>query len=797
MKKISWNGDWMFHNDIHKTPQVPVTLPHDAMMTEKRLKGMKNGAAAGFYPGGRYVYRKTFRAEKSWQDQVVLLEFEGIYQKSTVLLNGQKIGGWIYGYTGFTVDLTDKLKIGEENEITVIADNSQTPNSRWYTGSGIYRDVFVYVGDRQHIVPDSIWVRTESIDPVTVRVTAEVKNLAVDSKVVVELWDMETDALAASGEGTDCRIFAPELKLWDAENPNLYRVVVRIEKNGMAIDEAQTISGIRTLSVSAQTGILVNGKSVKLRGGCIHHTNGILGAVSTRELEFSKVKKLKEAGFNAIRSAHNPAAKGLLEACDKLGMYVMDEAFDQWRFRKVDYDYSVWFDAEWQKDMAAMIRKDRSHPCVIMYSIGNEIGDTGKPSGAELNKRLAGFCRSKDPTRPVINCINPVVSAMGGAPGKGRPEDMIDPYAETKNSQATASLLANIIVTVVPFIQKMMGKPDKVEKLLKPCFDTLDIVGLNYAENCYEPHHRTAPGRVMLGAETYPHSLAARWPFIAEHPYVLGDFMWTAMDYLGEAGVGVPVYGTTKGGFNRPYPCVSGGCGAIDLIGHKETECYAAAIAWGEYPKPYIAVRPVNHSGEKHFFGMWRATDAVSSWSWTGCEGKTAEIEVYSPGAKVELYQNGKSLGRKHVVNGKADFTVTYKKGNLKAVCYDGMGKKLAEDTICSAGAETILTVKPETTHAKADTSRYVFVEVALTDKNGIVKLLEDRKVTVTVNGAATLAAIGSGNPITEESFTGSSYTTWFGRMGFYVRGTGEAGEAEITVQAEGMEPVRITQYFE
>lgn len=794
MKKISFNSGWLFHNDIKNTTEIPVTLPHDAMQTERRLPGMKNGAAAGFFPGGRYIYRKLFTPEERWKDQRVILELEGVYRRSTVLLNGKKLGGWVNGYTGYTVDLTDALRFGEENELKVIADNSQTPNSRWYTGSGIYRDVLLHIGPKEHIVPDGICVIAESIEPAVLHVTVETEILSADSCVMVRVFDGEN--LVAEGMGADCRVTVPNAKLWDAEHPNLYRVVALIENHAEVIDESEILTGVRSLSWNAKTGLLVNGKETKLRGGCIHHTNGILGAVSTRSVEYSKVKKLKDAGFNAIRSAHNPAAKGLLEACDTLGMYVMDEAFDQWQFKKVDYDYSLYFDTEWQKDLGAMIRKDRSHPSVIMYSIGNEIGDTGKPQGARISIELADFCRRADPSRPTVNCINPVVSNMGGSRSKGKPEDVVDPYVETKSSAATASLLANIIVTVVPFIQKLMGKPEKVEKLLKPCFDAVDIVGLNYAEHCYEPHHSYAPERIMLGSETYPHSMARRWELVEKHPYVLGDFMWTALDYLGEAGVGVPIYGTSRGGFNRPFPCVSGGCGAIDLIGHKETECFAAAIAWGQYQKPYIAVRPVNHSGEKHFFGMWRNTDAVSSWTWSGCEGRIAKIEVYSPGVSVELFQDGQSLGRKLVQDGKVDFTTTYCKGALRAVCYDGKSNKLAESEIRSAGDETVLTLSPEVERAKADTGSLVFVEAALTDKDGIVKLLEDRKVGVTVEGAATLAAIGSGNPVTEESFTGNSYTTWFGRMGFYVRSTGESGEARITVNAEGLENRTIIVSF-
>lgn len=786
MKKIPFNSNWLFHNDITNSPDIPVTLPHDAMLTEERLPGMKNGAAAGFFPGGRYVYRKRFIPEESWKDQSVILELEGAYRRSTVILNNRKLGGWINGYTGYTVDLSEDLDYCKENELTIVVDNSQTPNSRWYTGSGIYRDVFMYVGPKEHIEPDGITVITESIEPAVLHVSVETVSLSTDSRVLVKVFDDEKCVI--QGEGMDCRVTVPNAKLWDAEHPNLYRVVVSIENKHKVVDEAEVITGIRSLSWSAKSGLLINGVETKLRGGCLHHTNGILGAVSTRSVELAKVKKLKEAGFNAIRSAHNPMGKALLEACDALGLYVMDEAFDQWQFKKVDYDYSIYFDSEWQKDLGSMIRKDRSHPCVVLYSIGNEIGDTGKIEGVRLSRELADFCHKADPTRPTINCINPVVSTMGGARSKGKPDDTVDPYMQTKNSAATASLLANIIVTMVPFIQKFMGKPEKVEKLLKPCFDTVDIVGLNYAENCYEPHHRYDPERIMVGSETYPHSMAHRWTLVEKHSYVLGDFMWTAMDYLGEAGIGVPIYGTGKGGFNRPYPCISGGCGAIDLIGHKGAECYAAAIAWGQYQKPYIAVRPMNHSGEKHFFGMWRNTDAISSWSWYGCEGRPAEIEVYSPGTTVELFQDGQSLGRKALVENKADFTTIYRRGELKAVCYDSSGKELSEDVLCTAENKTILTLRPEKELAKADTGSLVFVEVALTDSAGIEKMLEDRKVNITIAGPASLAAVGSGNPVTEENFTGNSYTTWFGRMGFYIRSNGERGEAIVTVQAEGLE---------
>lgn len=790
MNKIRWNKNWFFCNLLRPDTGREVTLPHDAMQTEKRLPNMKNGAAAGFFPGGRYQYRKRFTAPEDWRDQSVIVEFEGVYQNSSVLCNDVQIGGWVYGYTGFTVDLTEHLRIGEENEIRVIADNSRTPNSRWYTGSGIYRDVNLYVGDKRHIAVDGIKVITESIDPAVLHVTTELENAA---GLGVEIIVYDGEKPVARGQSSDCRITIPEVRLWSAETPHLYRVTARLRDGETVIDEQECVTGIRSLAWSAEKGLQVNGETVKLRGGCIHHDNGILGACAPAKVEERKVRILKEAGFNAIRSAHNSCSKALLAACDKLGVYVMDEAFDCWLLMKVDYDYSIYFDDNWEKDLRAMLRKDWSHPSVVMYSIGNEIGDTGKPEGAEISRKLTAVCHELDPSRPVINCINPVVSNMGGKRSKAKPTDSVDPYLETKNSAATASLLANIIVTVVPFIQKLMGKPEKVEKLLKPCFDAVDIVGLNYAEHCYEPHHGCDPKRIMLGSETYPHSMARRWKLVEQHPYVIGDFMWTAMDYLGEAGIGVPIYGSSKGGFNRPYPCVSGGCGAIDLIGHLETEGVAAAIAWGQYNKPYIAVRPVNHSGEKYFFGMWRATDAEHSWSWKGCEGKTAQIEVYSPGASVELLQDGQSLGRKPLLEMKAEYTTAYRPGELRAVSYDENGNTLAEDVLITAGGETVLTVKAYSPVLKADGEDLSFVSVELTDSKGIVKGLEDRAIKVEVTGAGELAAIGSGNPVTEESFTGSSYTSWKGRMGFYVRSKVEPGEIRIRITADGVEPVEQT----
>ena len=795
MKFTKWNQGWMFWDDRMPDKKQKVWLPHDAMLTEKRLKDVKNGVTMGFFPGGKYHYQKVLFGEPEYAAQTVMLEFEGVYMKSSVLLNGERVGGRIYGYSTFFVDLTGKLKIGEDNVIEVIADNTQTPNSRWYSGSGIYRDVYLArAPGKAYIVPNETKLVTVSLDPPTVHVEAVLSAGAGTCDARVEFYKDGVLKGEAKAERENrclacCDVIVEDARLWSAETPELYDVKIVLEQDGEVLDEVKTRTGIRLLDWNARQGMCVNGKTVKLRGGCVHHDHGPLGAVSLYAAELRRAKILKENGYNAVRYAHNPAGKAFLDACDEAGLYVMVEAFDQWEGKQSDYDYGIYFQKEWKKDLTSMIQVAVNHPSVVIYSYGNEISDVGMPRGAEISKMLNAHCHQLDDSRPTLNAINPVVAAMGSiSKSKTTPDDVVDPYEEAKGSQAAGSLLANIIVTVVPIISKVMGKPKKVEKLLKPCFDEMDIVGYNYAEQCYEPHHEWNPKRVMVGSETYPPALAKNWRLIENSPYVIGDFQWTAWDYLGEAGIGVPIYGTTRGGFNRPYPCVSAGCGAIDMTGHAQVPARYSAVIWGQCRKPCIAMRPVDHDGEKYFFGNWRGTDAVESFSWPGMEGKRAEIEVNAIGSQVELWQDGKSLGKKALTDCRAFFETTYRPGELRAVNYDENGVKIEEGVLRSAGKVTHLTVRPERNEIFADGEDLLYVSVEVTDGEGICKMLSERRIKVEVEGAGTLAAIGSGNPYTTDSFLGNVYDTWQGRMIFVVRSNGLAGEIKMKVRAEGLE---------
>lgn len=786
MKKIRIHQGWEFWKEGEERKKQKVELPHDAMILEKRDPDLEMGSASGYYPGGKYYYSKRFFGEKEYADQSMILEFEGVYMNSSVYLNGERLGGWIYGYTNFFIDLTGKIKTGEENEILVIADNSKTPNSRWYSGSGIYRPVNLWTGGLTHIKPQGIRIKTLSIHPAEVQIITDYEMCTgcLDENVTVEytVYDGEKEVVTASGK--TARIHIPDAKLWSAETPNLYRLKTVLKCCGSVVDEAEECFGIRILSWSAEKGFQVNEETVKLRGGCIHHDNGILGACTFDKAEYRKMKKLKEFGFNAIRYSHYPTGKNLLDICDEIGMYVMEESFDQWRGSNTKYDYSIYFDAESEKDIAAMVWKDYNHPSVIMYSIGNEITDTGRSYAPEITRKFCSIIKEIDDTRPITIANNAPMSIVASAM-----EDL-----EKKRGAKIGSLEINELLTVHPeltdsFKEGAFGA-EKLESIVGKVFDELDIAGHNYAHEFYEGIHELRPDRILLSAETFPKRMAENWKTVMENDYCIGDFHWTAWDYLGEAGVGVPVYGKKEAPFVKPYPCLTAACGSFDLIGVPEAAAYYAAIIWEAYHKPYIGVRPVNHSGEDYTIGGWRLTDAVENWTWEGCEGKKAEIIIYSAGSFVELYQDGVLAGKTELIDWKAELDVTYQPGELEAVSYDENGKELARTTLATAGEGICLSVEPEETCVKADSDELVFIPIRVTDENGVLRMMTDKKIKVSVEGEGRLIALGSGRPETEERFFDGSYTAWHGHALAVIRSTGKSGIIKVTASSEGCENV-------
>lgn len=789
MKKKDFNRGWLF-GAVGKEPSMqPVTLPHDAMLYEKRSKDAATAGACGYFPGGAYVYVKRFLVPETWRTQSAVLEFEAVYQNAQVFVNDALVAEQRYGYTNFFVVLDPQLKYGEENEIKVIADNSSVPNSRWYSGSGIYRSVNLFLGDKSHIRPDGLLVSTSGNDAAHVKVSVTggdtVRVSVLDGEKVV------AQAEAAVKEGTaSADIPVSQPRLWDAEHPELYRCRAELLKNGEMVDEADAWFGFRTLSWSTR-GFFVNGKKTLLRGACVHHDNGILGACSFEDAELRRVRLLKEAGFNAIRSAHNPASKALLDACDRLGLYVMDEFCDNWLVHKNPYDYADRdFRAWWQQDLTAMVIKNYNHPSVVMNSIGNEISELAIPEGQEYCKKLAVLARKLDPDKAVTMGVNLMLCSMsakgGGIYGNKKNGKENQNGSQTMDNVPTSAFFNMLMNLAGGMIEKMAAKP-AADDATKVSFSYLDIGGYNYAASRYEKDGMLHPDRVIVGSETLPKNLYHNWQLVKKFPYVIGDFMWTGWDYLGEAGIGTVRYKSFKNP-GQDAPIISAGCGVIDICGKLRPEVQWNRLIWGLDHTPGIGVEPYTHAGETGSESMWRDTDAVASWSWAGCEGKKTKVTVYSDGETAELIVNGHSYGRKKTKEYKAVFKrVVYEPGTITAISYDGEGKEQSRTSMKTAAGPAELRVVADRSTLQAKTQDLAYISIDLTGADGITKSSEDTAVTVEVAGAGTLLALGSARPNMGENFFSDTHTTYYGKALAVVRGGDAPGKITVTVKAKGL----------
>lgn len=780
MQAVDFNRDWY----VAKQGEAPVavTLPHDAMIHEKRQPDHVGGSQHGFFPGGIYEYTKTFDAPEDWREKTVSFHFGGIYKNASVYLNGEKLAFRPYGYVPFTVCADGHLNYGGRNELKVIADNSQLPNSRWYCGSGIYRPVKLLLASKAHILHQGVKITTLSYAPAKIRVQTE----ATGGDVSFEILDGET--VVATGKGTDTTLEIANAKLWNGETPNLYTCRVTLVENGTVTDTEEVKFGIRKIEWSNK-GLFVNGKETLLRGGCVHHDNGILGACSFPEAEWRKAKIMKESGFNAIRSAHNPCSPDLLDACDALGLYMMDETFDHWYQAKNAYDYHLDFERWWQEDTKAMVERDYNHPSVILYSIGNEVSEPCEQRGVETGKVQVDFIHSLDASRPVT-CGTNLMIISRAAKGIGIYQEPEKNEEKKRNAANTdhqnASLMFNIMASMIGTGMNKAGNSSKVDKLVSPFVDCLDIAGYNYASGRYKMDGTLHPDRVIFGSETFPQDICKNWKMVEKYPYLVGDFMWAGWDYLGEAGVGAWSY---EGGlpFAQPYPWVLAGSGVINILGIPDGSCRYAATVWGQGKHPYIAVKPANHPGVKPTKSVWRGTNAIESWAWSGCEGNKTDVEVYARAAKVELILNGKSLGKKAIRDYKAIFKVRYAPGTLEAIAYDASGKELGRHSLSSAEGGLMISAIPE-----ADTAapgQIVYIPVNITGGNGVTESNADRDLTVTVEGGELLA-FGSGRPDTPQCYDSGTFSTYYGQALAVVRSM-EKGTITVTVQGSGLKPVQ------
>lgn len=790
MKKELFVDGWQFAKQGEE--KQAVELPHDAMLLEKRDPDCAGGSACAFFPGAVYEYEKRFTAPREWKDQQVWIQFEGVYQKSSVYLNDEKVGECAYGYRPFFVALTQQIKIGEENLLRVVADNSSQPNSRWYSGGGIYRNVWLWTGDRASIAPEGMKITTLSVKPARVRVETVLLEDSPENSVQVEIFDR--DRKVADGTGNSAELEILDAKLWSEQHPDLYRCRVSLYRGEELLETREEFFGIRLVECSAK-GLFVNGEETLLRGGCVHHDNGILGSASYLESEWRKVKKLKDAGYNAIRSSHYPASPALLDACDALGMYVMDETWDMWYKHKNPYDYASEFMDCYRDDIKAIVDRDYNHPSVIMYSIGNEVSEPAQERGVELAEEMTALFHELDPGKIVTGGMNlMIISRSAGGNDIYDEEKGLDTSSQ-KKTEGMNSTLFNMLTSMVGTSMNKGANGKKADQVTSPVLDALDLAGYNYASGRYPMEGKAHPGRVVVGSETFPQDIAKNWEMVEKYPYLVGDFMWTAWDYLGEAGIGAWAYDADGKGFNKPYPWMLADVGAMDILGNPNGELFLAQAVWNQGMLPKIAVQPANHPGVKPAKAVWRGTNAIPVWSWKGCEGNKTVVEVYAQGAAAELYLNGKKLGKKKLKGGCASFKVKYEPGVLKAVIYDAAGHPLAETELRSAQGATQLLLQREETAVAADfygpeyqeqPEELVYVDLSLVGENGILQANDDRKLNAEVENG-TLLGFGSAVPRTEESYLDSSFGTYYGKAQAVVKKK-KGQQARLRVWGDGLE---------
>ena len=730
-----FNEGWQFVlNDSDFTKGQAVTLPHDWSIRQRFDREAPAGNDGAYLPTGRGWYRKTFTVGREESGRRLQLYFEGVYMNSSVYVNGRRAGGHPYGYSSFFVDITPFVREGS-NDIVVAVDNSAQKNCRWYSGSGIYRNVWLVSTPRVYIENWGVTVTTP--DEHTVVFTTAVRNdTEQDSRVrLTVMGQTEETTVGAGGTAVvEHRIHVDEPRLWSPETPNLYRETVQIEGG----DSQAVTFGIRTLAWSAEDGLLLNGRQTKLNGACLHHDNGILGAAAFRDAEYRKARLMKEAGFNAVRTAHNPPAEDFLRACDELGLLVIDEAFDGWREAKNPHDYSTIIDGWWRDDLRAMVARDRNHPSVFCWSIGNEVIERKKIEVVKTANRMAQHVRRLDPTRPVTSAL-----AAWDADW-----DIYDPLAAEH-----------------------------------------DIVGYNYMIHKADEDHERVPGRVMMQTESFPRDAWQNHERAMGRSYILGDFVWTGLDYLGESGIGRHYYEGDAPGehWERPlYPWHAAYCGDVDLVGHRKPVSRYRSMLWNGGEAVSLAVRePDGYKGriKETMWGTWPTTE---SWNWPGWEGRPIDVEVYARQQTVRLYlkpEGGEErlVGEQPTRQMKATFTLPYQPGQLRAETTAG------ETVLRTAGAPAAIRLTADRTEMAADGQSLSFIAVEVVDGDGLVVPTADARLTFALQGPAELLAAGNADIKDDDPYFDTSHRAFQGRALAVVRSGRRGGKVTLTVSADGL----------
>jgi len=766
-----FDNDWKFALGDYKTAMDNnfddrawrnLDLPHDWSIEGVPDRQNPSKGAGGYFPTGIGWYRKTFVGPPAWKGKKVTVFFEGVYMNAEVFINGHSLGVHPYGYTSFSYDLTPWLNQSARNVIAVRVDNSQQINCRWYSGSGIYRHVRLSVKDPIHVDPWGVAVTTPLVtaDRATVKVNALLKNGSgstadirlsvsiIDGKHHVVATREETIWLPAKGEShVSPSITVDKPRLWSVDNPNLYQLRLELIQDGRRKDVFTSRFGIRSVAFSTENGFQLNGQPVKLVGGCVHHDNGCLGAAAFDRAEERRVELLKAAGFNAVRTSHNPPSIAFLDACDRIGLLVIDEAFDGWRQAKNPYDYTRYFDDWWRRDLGSMVLRDRNHPSIILWSVGNEILERKSPEAINTAKNLVSQVHQYDTTRPVTSA---------------------------------------------------MTTWDKEWEMYDPLFAVQDLAGYNYQLFRAPSDHQRVPSRVVVQTESYPRDVFDNWKLIRQNGYLIGDFVWTAMDYLGESGIGKNNYpGEPKGEFWEAdqFPWHGSYCGDIDLIGQRKPVSHYRNILNNNKEKIYMTVCDPTPGAGAIKETLWSVGPTRESWTWPGWEGKDLSVEVYSKCPAVRLYLNDRLVGEQKCTEAgkyKASFILPYSAGVLKAV---GVGADGHQDSmiIRTAGDPVAIKLTADRRRLTADGQDLSFVQVEVVDKEGTPDPNSTIRLNFKIAGSGTLAGVGNADLSDTNSYAGSARALWHGKALVVIRSTHAAGKITLTASSRGLQSSVLT----
>jgi beta-galactosidase len=759
-RKLDVPHDWSIE-DLPAADASAPELPATNRVGPFDRNQSKGAASTGYVVGGTGWYRKHFTLASADAKKLVTVRFDGVYMNADFWINGHLLGNHPYGYTSFEFDLTPYLKpAGKENVLAVRVRNDGK-NSRWYSGSGIYRHTWLTVTAPIYMPTWGVFVTTPEVskEKAVVKITSEVRNAsAAEADVVVSARVL--DAKGKTVKTTESKLHLPanetrpveqtlevsSPKLWSLDAPELYSAEVEIVAARKMVDAVSTPFGIRKIEIDAERGFRLNGEMLKLKGGCVHHDNGPLGSAAIDRAEERRVELLKTSGYNAIRTSHNPPSPAFLDACDRLGMLVVDEAFDCWDRGKNPQDYHLYFKDWSDRDIASMVRRDRNHPSVVIWSIGNEIPEQFGTNGTA--KRLREAVLSHDSTHPITQAI-------------------CNDWGQVTRNWDTLS---------------------------DPAFQYLDVAGYNYLPNHYESDHARHPERVIMGTESYPKDFFDYWALVEKHPYVIGDFTWTAMDYLGESGIGHSVTGSGRDPFFMSWPWFNAWCGDIDICGFKKPQSFYRDVVWGR-SQIEMAVHAPIPEGQRERVSGWGWPDEAQSWNWPGQEGRPLQVAVYSRCDTVRLELNGKVIGEKPVSAATkltAKFDVPYAPGELRAIGLVN-GKAVANTVLKTSGAPKKLKLIADREKIRADRNDLSYVTVEVVDAAG--QRVPDAEIPVrfSVTGAGELAAQGSSSPNTLASFHAPSRQTFEGRCLAILRPNGSRGKIRLRAEADGLESSQIT----